>query len=84
MVQKLGLVNPAYAIAGKNGFPTEVSVPSFEYSEEKKTFVWIITDARETQPDDPLMPGFEGTYKHIEIDANTGTVVRIYKETIVL
>lgn len=74
----------AYSMAANNGFPTEFSYASFEYSEEKKIFVWIITDTRKTEPDDPLMPGFNGTYKHIEIDANTGTVVRIYKETIVI
>jgi len=74
----------AYSIATSNGFPTEFSSARFEYSEEKKVFVWIITDSRETEPDDPLMPRFKGTYKRIEIDANTGTVVRIYKETIVI
>jgi hypothetical protein len=74
----------AYSIAASNGFPSEVSSASFEYSQEKKVFVWIITDTRETEPDDLLMPRFNGTYKHVEIDANTGTVVRIYKETIVI
>jgi hypothetical protein len=74
----------AYSTASNNGFPSEFSYARFEYSEGKKIFVWIITDTRETEPDDPLMPSFNGTYKHIEIDANTGTVVRIYKETIVL
>lgn len=74
----------AYSIAARNGFPRAFSSASFEYSEEKKVFIWIITDSRETEPDDPLMPRFKGTYKHIEIDANTGAVVRIYKETIAL
>ncbi len=74
----------AYSIAAKNGFPIEVCSARFEYSEERKIFVWIITDTRETEPDDPLMPRFKGTYRHIEINANTGAVVRIYKETIVL
>jgi hypothetical protein len=74
----------AYSIAANDGFPSEVSSASFEYSEEKKVFVWIITDTRETEPDDLLIPRFSGTYKHVEIDANTGTVVRIYKETIVI
>ena len=74
----------AYSIAAKNGFPGEISSASFEYSEEKKIFVWNITDTSETDADDPLMPRFNGTYRHIEIDANTGAVLRIYKETIAL
>jgi hypothetical protein len=74
----------AYSIAANHGFPSEFSSAEFEYSEDRKAFVWIITDTRETEPDDPLMPRFNGTYKHIEMDANTGTVVRIYKETIAL
>lgn len=74
----------AYSIAANNGFPSEFSSARFEYSEKKRIFIWIITDTRETEPDDPLMPRFNGTYKHIEIGANTGTVVRIYKETIVI
>lgn len=74
----------AYSIAAKNSFPTESSSARFDYSEEKRVFLWIITDSRETEPDDPLMPRGKGTYKRIEIDANTGSVVRIYKETIAL
>ena len=72
----------AYSVAATNGFPKEVSHAWFEYSESQKSFVWIITDSRETEPDDPLMPRFNGTYKKVEIDANTGRVVRVYKETI--
>jgi hypothetical protein len=74
----------AYSIAANKGFPSEFSSARFEYSEDKKVFVWIITDSREVEPDDPLMPRFKGTYKHIEIDANTGAIFRIYKETIAL
>ncbi len=74
----------AYSIAANNGFPSQFSSASFDYSEEKKVFVWIITDTRGTEPDNPLMPRYKGTYNNIEINANTGTVVRIYKETIVL
>jgi hypothetical protein len=73
----------AYSVAATNGFPKEFSRAGFEYSEGQKSFIWIVTDSRETQPDDPLMPRLNGTYKKIEIDANAGKVVRIYKETIV-
>jgi hypothetical protein len=72
----------AYSIAASNGFPGEFSIASFEYSEEEKIFVWIITDWRNTEPDHPL--NGKGTYKFIEIDANTGNVVRIDKETIII
>jgi len=56
----------------------------FSFSDPYKVFVWIITDSRETEPDDPVMLRFKGTYKNIEINANTGALVRIYKETIAL
>jgi len=72
----------AYRIAADNGFPSEFSSARFDYSEEKKVFVWVITDSRQVEPDDPIFLGFKGTYKRIELDANTGSVLRIYKETI--
>jgi hypothetical protein len=72
----------AYSLAASNGFPSEFSSASFEYSEEEKVFVWIITDSRNTEPDNPI--NGKGTYKRIEIDANTGIVVRIEKETIII
>src|SRR5215471_9462249 len=50
----------AHSIAANNGFPIEFSSARFDYSEEKKVFVWIITDSRETEPDDPLMPRGQG------------------------
>jgi hypothetical protein len=76
----------AYSIAASYGFPIELSSARFEYSEEQKSFIWIITDSREVEPDDPFpfMPRLKGTYRCIEINANIGIVIRIYKETIVL
>jgi len=74
----------AYSMAASNGFPIEVSFARFEYSKEQKSFIWIIRDTRETEPDDPLIPRFKGTYKRIDINAHTGAVIRTYKETIVL
>ena len=72
----------AYSIAARNRFPSEFSSARFEYSEKKKVFVWIVTDSRNTEPANPI--NGKGTYRHIEIDANTGTVLRIYKETIII
>jgi len=72
----------AYSIAASNGFPSEFSLASFEYSAEEKAFVWIIIDSRNTEPDNPI--NGKGTYKRIEIDAKTGNVVRIEKETIII
>jgi len=73
----------AYAIAARSGFPENVSSARFEYWLEGGSFVWIITNSRPTTPDDLLayVPG-GGTYKKIAINANSGTVVKIYKETI--
>jgi hypothetical protein len=74
----------AYSIAESKSFPMQFSSARFEYSQEQKSFVWIIIDSREVEPDDPLMPPGKGTYRCIEINANTGAVVRIYKKTIAL
>jgi hypothetical protein len=74
----------AYSIAESKGFPTQFSSARFEYSQKQKSFIWIITDSREVQPDNPLMRRGKGTYRRIEINANTGAVVRIYKETIII
>lgn len=75
----------AYSIAATRDFPIDLSSAQFEYSEEQKSFVWIITDSREVDPDDSLLMiigRFNGTYRRIEISANTGAVIRIYKYTI--
>lgn len=76
----------AYSVAASNGFPGEFSTATFDYSQDRRAFIWIITDSRETEPDDadPLIAVPGRTYKRIEIDANTGDVVRVYKETITL
>jgi hypothetical protein len=74
----------AYTVAMNQGFPRDTLSARFDYSEEEQSFVWIVTDIRGTKPDEPLIIAGKGTYKHIEINANTGSVVRIYKETIIL
>lgn len=74
----------AYAVAVNQGFPRDSLSARFDYSEDEKSFVWIVTDIRATEPDDPLVVIGKGTYKHIEINANTGSVVKIYKETIII
>lgn len=74
----------AYRIAEGKSFPMQFSSARFEYSQKQKSFIWIIIDSREVEPDNPLMPRGKGTYRCIEINANTGAVVRIYKKTIAL
>lgn len=73
----------AIEIAAINGFPKEAVSVSFDYSADGDTLVWIVTDSRGTTPDESLL-GFmgQGTYKKIVINANTGQVIRVYKETI--
>lgn len=76
----------AYSIAESSGFPRDLCGIRFEYSGERQAFVWILTDPRETEPDDPWYRslGVGRTYRQIDIDANTGAIVRIYKITIAL
>ncbi len=73
----------AISIAAGLGFPRHALDVSFEYSEKQDSFIWVITDTSGTTPDEPLIIG-QGTYKKIEIHANTGSVIRVYKETIVV
>jgi len=74
----------AVSIAVNQGFPKQALHIKFGYSPEQHSFVWIITDVTGTEPDDPLAVKGQGTYKNIQIDANTGLVLRIYKETIIM
>lgn len=74
-------------IAILNGFPKESVSVDFDYSPTDEVFVWIITDTRATTPDDETFPfGLtgKGTFREILINANTGQVIRINKETIFL
>lgn len=75
----------ASKIAEKNGFPKKFQSQWFHYNAELKTFIWEIHDRRPTTPDESSW-GFKGkgTYLTIEINANTGEVIRIYKNTIIV
>ncbi|MGB7624501.1 MAG: hypothetical protein WBN92_19315 [Terriglobia bacterium] len=74
----------AYSIAVAQGFPKNHISAEFEYSKDEESFVWIVRDSTGTEPDEPFLPKGKGTYKKIDINANTGVVVRVYKETIFL
>jgi hypothetical protein len=79
----------ASMIAGKNGFPLKYQNIEFGYSFSADAFVWIVSDRRAIEPDktggvaDLVLMG-KGTFRRIEIEAHTGKVLRIYKETIVV
>lgn len=75
----------ASEIAEKNGFPKKYQSQWFGYNNDLKTFVWEIHDSRPTTPDESLL-GLtgKGTYYEIEINANTGEVIRKYKNTIIV
>jgi hypothetical protein len=75
----------AVVIAQHNGFPKQSINVTFDYSPDEATFVWIVTDSRGTTPDKTLL-GIKGkgTFKTMEINANTGHVVKIYKATMII
>jgi hypothetical protein len=70
----------AIDIAVKQGFPRDRISPWFEYSPEHDCFIWIMTDSKRIDQG----PFGNGTYKKINVNANTGKVLRIYEETIVI
>lgn len=84
--QKANLVpcKQALTIAAQNGFPLERSSIYFMYDWEVKSFIWDIHDRQAVEPDKPILFGNKGTYRKISIEANTGKVLKIYKETIIL
>jgi hypothetical protein len=72
-------------IAKRQGFPTRKTSIDFEYDEDSGSFVWIATDSNGTSIDDDrpgASLGVLGTYKKVMIDAATGKVIKIYKESI--
>jgi len=70
----------AIEIAVTHGSPRDRICPWFEYSMEHDSFMWTLTDSQRTDPG-----GFgKGTYKKIDVNANTGEILRIYEETIAL
>lgn len=68
----------AIDIAAKQGFPPDRISPWFGYAEEHDSFIWILTDSKRI---DPGAFG-NGTYRTIDVNANTGKVLRIYEKTI--
>jgi hypothetical protein len=84
--QKANLVpcKQALTIAAKNGFPLERSSIYFMYDWKAQSFIWSIHDSKAVEPDEPLFGIGQGTYRKISIEANTGKVLKIYKETIII
>ena len=77
----------ALSIAEKNGFPKEYQSITFEYSFEQNSFIWIVTDNRETLPDDDSSSGnnvilvlIGHLFNKIAINANDGSVIKKYKD----
>jgi len=85
--QKANLIacERALSVAAQNDFPRTHSSIWFVYDRESENLVWDIVDGRPVAPDVPafVLLG-KGTYRHILINAHTGTVVRVYKQTIVV
>jgi len=75
----------ASKIAENNGFPVKHQSIWFQYNSELEIFIWEIHDNRPTTPDESLfgLKG-KGTYFVIEINANTGEVIKKYKNTIIV
>jgi len=70
--------------AAKNGFPFDRTSIYFVYDWDSKSFVWMLSDNKAVEPDLPLGLEGKGTYRKMLIEAHTGKVLKIYKETIVL
>lgn len=69
----------AIDIAVRQGFPRERIHPWFEYSSEHDSFIWILTDSQRID-----LGGIgNGIYRQIDVNANTGKVLRVYKEWII-
>jgi len=84
--QKADLIpcKQALAIAAMNGFPVERSSIWFIYDWDAKAFVWDVHDRQPVDPDEPTFSIGIGTYRKIFIEAHTGKVLKIFKETIVV
>jgi hypothetical protein len=73
----------ALEIGSKNGFPLNRTSIYFVYDWDSGSFTWMLSDNRAVEPDEPLITFGKGTYRHMLIEAHTGKVLKIYKETIV-
>ncbi len=84
--QKAKLISckEALAIASRNGFPRERTSIYFVYDWESGSFTWMLSDNKTVEPDEPLFFIGKGTYRKMLIEAHTGKVLKIYKETIVV
>jgi len=74
----------ALAIARKNGFPPARSSIIFVYDWDEGVFTWVVSDSKAVEPDEPVIFTGKGTYRNIAIEAHTGKVLKLYKETIIV
>jgi hypothetical protein len=74
----------ALLIAAKNNFPTERILIYFDYDSKNASFTWSVYDRRAVLPDNSLFAIGKGTFRKMLIEAQTGKVLRIFKETILL
>jgi len=74
----------ARKIAAKNGFPFNRTSIYFVYDWDSKAFVWMLSDNKAVEPDEPMWLQGKGTYRKMLIEAHTGKVLKIYKETILV
>ncbi len=75
----------ALSIAEKHGFPKEYQSITFEYSSEQDSFIWVVTDNRESKPDDSssgnnaILILIGHIFNKIAINANDGSVIKNIK-----
>lgn len=80
----------ALEIAEQNGFPKSRSSIYIGYDKESESLAWEVHDNKAVEPDSSANPLLalvqigQGTFRHILINANSGKVIKIYKETIIL
>lgn len=72
--------NEALQIAERKGF-TQKSYVGFEYSYKHKSFIWIVDRAIPIEK--PLAIG-QGLFERLEMDANSGLILKVWKYSIVI
>jgi len=75
--------NEAREIAEKNGFPLDRTSIYFDYDWDSGSFIWELYDNKAVETDIPIFIG-QGTFRKILIEAHTGRVLKIFKETIIV
>lgn len=74
----------AREIAAKNGFPLSRTSIYFIYDWDSHSFTWMLSDNKAVEPDEPSWFRGKGTFRKMLIEAHTGKVLKIFKETIIV